>query len=217
MNNLFKIFNPTESELNEIKELLNKQNYSLTNDYFDYKLTINSSKNYSKEIKDIFKEKFYTDKDIPFVQFFHKKVSSTDFTLSGAESCTGGLVSKLLTDQPGSSKYFKHSLVTYANDSKEEILNVKKETLDEKGAVSKGTVIEMLDGLLYIKMTNLVYAISGIAGPAGGTDLTPVGTVFIGVMRNGIREVKRYYFSGNRKDIRNKATQQTLWDLYLSL
>ena len=217
MKKTLKIFDPIGNKLNEIIQILKDSEieHELTNNYFDYKLFFEDlPDNLAINIQETLGDSLYTDEDISLIEFFHKKIYGTSFTLSGAESCTGGLISKLLTDQPGSSKYFKHSLVTYANDSKEDILNVSKETLEEAGAVSKRTVVEMLDGLLYIKMTNLVYAISGIAGPSGGTETTPVGTVFIGVMRNGIRDVEKYHFTGDRITVRNKATQQTIWNLY---
>ncbi len=219
MSNIFKIFNPAKIELDNLEAFLQKENftYQLSNNYYDYKLEVRDKFEKVDKLKDIFENRFYLNEDKTFVEFFHDKILEANFTLSGAESCTGGLIAKLITDTPGSSKYFKHSLITYSNDSKKIILNVSEETLKEKGAVSKGTIVEMLDGLLYIQMTNLIYAISGLAGPDGDDKDNPVGTVFIGVMRNGIREIEKYHFSGDRVEIRNKAAQQLLWNLYKQL
>ena len=102
-------------------------------------------------------------------------------TLAVAESCTGGLIANLLTDVPGSSDYFLISAVTYANQAKIKILDVKAETLARNGAVSEQTVSEMAQGAKNIVDATYGLATSGIAGPGGGTEDKPVGTVCIGL------------------------------------
>ena len=102
-------------------------------------------------------------------------------TISTAESCTGGYISHLLTSVPGSSAYFEGAIVAYSYDFKENLLQVKHETLNTVGAVSEETVLEMLTGLLYRTRTDYGIAVSGIAGPGGGTPDKPVGTVWIAV------------------------------------
>lgn len=112
-------------------------------------------------------------------------------TISVAESCTGGLLSSLLTDVSGSSAYIKANFVTYANEAKTKYLNVSEQTLNEHGAVSVQTAEEMVKGLL--KETNSDYAIAttGIAGPTGGSKTKPVGLVYIGIgSKNDIRICK---------------------------
>lgn len=101
-------------------------------------------------------------------------------TLSTAESCTGGLVSSLLTDVSGSSEYTKVNFVTYSNESKIKYLGVKPETLEKYGAVSEETAKEMAEGLIK-NGADFALSTTGIAGPTGGSDLKPVGLVYIGI------------------------------------
>ncbi len=128
-------------------------------------------------------------------------------TLSTAESCTGGLISSSITDVPGSSEVFKSGFVTYSNQSKIAVLGVNEKTIAEKGAVSSETVDEMLTGALSITNSDTAIAVSGIAGPDGGTAEKPVGTVFIGcAVKTGKREIIRYELRGNRKAIKERTT-----------
>jgi nicotinamide-nucleotide amidase len=106
---------------------------------------------------------------------------SRNATLALAESCTGGLISDLITNVPGSSEYFLFSGVTYSNNSKMNVLGVRQETLEKFGAVSEETVREMAEGARRISGADYALATSGIAGPDGGTDEKPVGTVCIGL------------------------------------
>lgn len=96
-----------------------------------------------------------------------------------AESCTGGMIASKLVSVPGSSAYFKGSIVAYSNDIKLNVLNVKKETLDYHGAVSEATVIEMVNGAINVLGVDIAVAVSGIAGPDGGSEEKPVGTIWI--------------------------------------
>lgn len=100
-------------------------------------------------------------------------------TVATAESCTGGLISHKLTSVPGSSAYFMGSIVAYSNELKKNILKVSDQTLHNHGAVSKETVIEMVEGTLNCVHSDIAVAVSGIAGPSGGTDTKPVGTIWI--------------------------------------
>ena len=106
-------------------------------------------------------------------------------TLALAESCTGGLLAKRLTDSPGSSAYFMEGLVTYSNDAKERLLGVKHETLVEHGAVSEAVVREMADGVRKVAGADYGISVTGVAGPDGGTEEKPVGLVWIGVSGGG--------------------------------
>ena len=142
--------------------------------------------------------------------------------ISFAESCTGGLISSTLTDISGSSKVFSESFITYSNDSKFKILTVNPATLSIKGAVSEETINEMLDGLLAITDSDVVGAVSGIAGPTGGSIDKPVGTVYIGIAFRGlenIRVVKRYNFSDiySRKEIKLKTVENIFYLLISSI
>ncbi len=132
-------------------------------------------------------------------------------TLALAESCTGGLLSKVLTDIPGSSSYYKGGVVSYSNDIKEKLLNVKPETLEKHGAVSAGTAREMAEGALKNLGADISLAITGIAGPAGGTAAKPVGLVYIALSAKGkTTEVKKFRLKGRREEIRKEAAKAAL-------
>jgi len=126
-----------------------------------------------------------------------------NLTISCAESCTGGLISKLLTDVSGSSQIFLGSLIAYSNEIKENFLNVEKETLEEYGAVSLETAIEMCRGINICFNSSISVSTTGIAGPSGATENKPVGMVCFGFVINGKEFQEVEFFSGDRNDIRN--------------
>ena len=125
--------------------------------------------------------------------------------LATAESCTGGLVAAAATDIPGSSTWFAGALVTYSNEWKQTLLGVRQQTLDTCGAVSEPVVREMLDGLRDRFGVRAAIAVSGIAGPSGGTPDKPVGTVCLGVSVDTVTLVTRIQFPGNRRSVRERA------------
>jgi PncC family amidohydrolase len=126
--------------------------------------------------------------------------------ISAAESCTGGLFMSMITEIPGSSAVFTEGFVTYSNESKFNRLGVNPYTLGIKGAVSEETVSEMLDGLLSETQAGVVCAVSGIAGPGGGTKEKPVGTVVLGFCIRGDKKViRKMLFEGGRHKIRIHA------------
>ncbi len=139
-------------------------------------------------------------------QLLFDKLKEKKYNISTAESCTGGLLASKIVSLAGISEYYKEGLITYSNESKIERLGVKKEIIEKYGAVSKETVFEMLEGL----KTDTGIAISGIAGPTGGTEDKPVGTVIIGIKINEIKKVKTYLFRGDRNRIRAKAVLTAL-------
>lgn len=127
-----------------------------------------------------------------------------------AESCTGGLVASRCTDVPGSSCWFFGGFVTYDNRAKMDWLGVHEETLRRHGAVSEQTVREMATGALARSEAQVALAISGIAGPSGGTPDKPVGTVWIGwAGPDGVR-AERFHFEGDRATVRNRAADEAL-------
>ncbi len=126
-------------------------------------------------------------------------------TISYAESCTGGLASAQLTDLPGSSAVLAGSLVAYSNRIKAGILGVNQALLDSEGAVSQAVVLEMAQGCRQLFATDWAVAISGIAGPDGGSPAKPVGTVWLAVAGEGIKESVCLQLSGNRARIRQVA------------
>ena len=134
--------------------------------------------------------------------------------VSTAESCTGGWVSKALTDIPGSSAVFHYGVVSYSNGAKEHILGVKNDTLEQHGSVSEPVVGEMAEGVLNLSGADIAVAVSGIAGPTGGTQEKPVGTVwFAWAIRDGgkIRsETQQAHFDGDRELIRELTVVHAL-------
>ena len=126
--------------------------------------------------------------------------------LSSAESCTGGWLAKCCTDIAGSSTWFERGVVTYSNQSKQDLLSVKPSTLSQFGAVSEQTVIEMAQGILTHSTADISVAITGIAGPDGGSNDKPVGTVwFAWAAKNDICIAECHHFEGDRETIRRKA------------
>ncbi|HEX8961037.1 MAG TPA: nicotinamide-nucleotide amidohydrolase family protein [Geobacteraceae bacterium] len=123
-------------------------------------------------------------------------------TLSLAESCTGGLVAKLVTDVAGSSDYFLEGAITYSNAAKVRALGVSPGLLAEHGAVSSETACAMAEGMRKNSGSDIALAVTGIAGPGGGSAEKPVGTVFIALATAAGCRVERRCFSGNRDEIR---------------
>ncbi|SJM94444.1 CinA family protein [Crenothrix polyspora] len=137
-------------------------------------------------------------------------------TLALAESCTGGLISATLTDVAGSSAWFDRGFVTYSNQAKMDMLGVKPETLQHYGAVSAETVTEMVAGVLAHSSADCAIAVTGIAGPGGGTAEKPVGTVFVAWQWRGEKVlVMRKQFVGNRQSVR-RQTQRVALMTFLS-
>jgi nicotinamide-nucleotide amidase len=152
----------------------------------------------------------------------------TDALVAVAESSTGGLLSSMLTDVPGSSAYFERGVVTYSNDAKVDLLGVDRATIDEQGAVSAPTACQMARGVRDLAGTTWGVSTTGIAGPGGGTSRTPVGTVYIGVAHTDDADraettadcdsgtavsVERYEFEGRRRDCKEQFARQALSDL----
>jgi nicotinamide-nucleotide amidase len=131
-------------------------------------------------------------------------------SISFAESCTGGRVASAFTSISGVSSIFNGSVVTYSNEIKSNWLGVKEETLIKYGAVSLECVSEMLDGVIKMSGADGAVAISGIAGPDGGTKEKPVGTVYIGVKYLDKKVINRYMFKGSRDEVQRGATDRAI-------
>jgi nicotinamide-nucleotide amidase len=128
-----------------------------------------------------------------------------------AESCTGGWIAKTLTDLPGSSAWFDAGVVTYSYGAKEALLGVNPRTLERTGAVSEETVLEMVSGALARFGAGMAVAVTGIAGPSGGTPEKPVGTVWIGwKRRGGYARAKLFHFAGDREAVRRQTVAAAL-------
>ncbi|MEE8380097.1 MAG: CinA family protein [Gammaproteobacteria bacterium] len=139
---------------------------------------------------------------------------SRDWQLACAESCTGGGIAAAVTDIAGSSQWFDRGFVTYSNQAKQDMLGVAGETLENHGAVSEQTVREMVAGALSRSAAQVSVAVSGVAGPGGGTAEKPVGTVYIAWQVEGQEPVVRTeHFVGNRASIREQTVRSALQGL----
>jgi nicotinamide-nucleotide amidase len=154
------------------------------------------------------------DEDISLQQAAIKLLMSKNKTVSTAESCTGGNIAHLITSIAGSSKVYKGSIVSYANEAKENLLNVSPATLDEFGAVSEQTVTEMVKGALKELKTDYAMATSGIMGPDGGTPEKPVGTVWIAVGNDQRMKTTKAHFRFDRERNIELTTHTALTMLY---
>ena len=134
-------------------------------------------------------------------------------TVSAAESCTGGLIQSLITDNAGSSDYFLGGVVSYSNEAKMNLLGVKETTLEKFGAVSEETVREMVYGVQKLMGSDYAIAVSGIAGPGGGTENKPVGLVYIGTFGKSGIVIKKNNLSGSRLEVKNKTALTALFQL----
>ena len=140
-----------------------------------------------------------------------EQLVSRNMMLATAESCTGGWVAKVITDLAGSSQWFECALVSYHNEAKQGLLGVSEQTLKDYGAVSQPAVKEMVLGLLDRCNAKIGVSISGVAGPGGGTDEKPVGTVWMAWARPGrVLEAVKYKFEGDREQVRRQAVYQAL-------
>ena len=156
-----------------------------------------------KKIKERLGEYIYSYDNEELKVVAYKKLYNSNIKISLAESCTGGLLAKYITDIPGSSSIFESSIVTYSNASKIKLLEVQKSTIDKYGAVSEQVAIEMAKGLYKKTLSQLVVAITGIAGPSGGTKDKPVGLVYISLGYKGKINVRKLNLWGSRDRIRH--------------
>jgi PncC family amidohydrolase len=137
-------------------------------------------------------------------------LSQRGLRLAVAESCTGGLISHLVTNVAGSSVYFVGGVIAYANEAKVHLLGVHQETLDKFGAVSSETVIEMARGVRNTLSADIGISVSGIAGPGGGTPEKPVGTVWIGLSTPKEELARHFHWTGNRLDVKEQSARAAL-------
>ena len=147
----------------------------------------------------IISQYIYSYEDQTMEQIVGKLLKEKGKKLSTAESCTGGYIAHRITSVPGSSAYFEGSLITYSYEIKEHILGVKKETLNQYGAVSEQVVLAMAEAARKQFNTDYAIAASGIAGPSGGTNEKPVGTVWIAISTPNKTFAKRFQFGNDRE------------------
>ncbi len=142
------------------------------------------------------------------------KLIEMGYTITTAESCTGGLLAGRILNVSGASAVYNEGHITYSNEAKERLLGVSHETLETYGAVSRQTATEMAEGAACVANANVGLSTTGIAGPGGGTLEKPVGLVYVGCSINGEATVQECRFHGNREENRNAAVEvalQLLW------
>lgn len=140
-----------------------------------------------------------------------KALAERGLTIAVAESCTGGLITHLITNVPGSSNYFERGFVVYSNRSKEELLGVKPETLRRYGAVSRQAAREMAAGARNVSGANIALAVTGIAGPISDDSKKPVGLVYLSICcDDGSVRVQKHIYSGSRLQVKKQSARDAL-------
>lgn len=139
-----------------------------------------------------------------------KALLAKGFAITTAESCTGGMIASTLINVAGISEIYKEGYITYSNEAKQKLLGVDKEALERFGAVSEIVASQMAQGAALAAGAEAALAVTGIAGPDGGTEEKPVGLVYIGCYLNGKVTVTRNQFTGTRLMIRQETTKQAL-------
>jgi len=151
-----------------------------------------------EKLKAVIPEIIYADYEVSLEEFVGIELKSKRLTISTAESCTGGNISRMIVSVPGSSSYFKGSIIAYSNDIKVNMLGVNTATLDKHGAVSHECAAEMAEGVRRLTGSNISVATTGIAGPDGGSDHKPVGTVCIAVSSEQGTETRSFVYGTDR-------------------
>ena len=220
-----KLYGVEESEVREtIADLLLLKQPSMRIDNLDTEMHIilsasgdsedeakNIIKPIAKKIKSRFGNRIYSTKtketlEMAVVRLLEKH----DLTLSTAESCTGGLLAGRIINVPGVSEVFKEGFITYTNKSKRKTLNVSKGTLKKYGAVSTQTAKEMATGAIFASASDVSVAVTGIAGPDGGTEAKPVGLVYIACYVDEKIKIEEHRFQGDRQQVREQSVTAAL-------
>ena len=221
-----KFFGIGESHLEEVlKDHMKKEKNLILAPYaktgeVHLKITAKGkTKEEAQERTNALKEKLYElagdyiyaegDKSLPEVLL--SELKQNHHTLSTAESCTGGMIGQMITAIPGSSEPYSGGVITYSNELKKRLCQVKEETLSEYGAVSKGTACEMAEGVRKSTDSHIGISVTGIAGPGGGSEEKPVGLVYIGVSTKEKTEAFRFHFVGNRDKVRQLTAKNALY------
>jgi nicotinamide-nucleotide amidase len=159
-------------------------------------------------------ENFSIPKDTEFEELVHVlagRLNGRSWKLATAESCTGGWIAKCCTDLAGSSSWFERGFVTYSNEAKTELLGVDPAILQAEGAVSATVALQMVEGARRFSGVDVAVAVTGVAGPAGGTDDKPIGTVWFGwVVKGGVPDAEVLHFTGDRDAVRRQTVAHAL-------
>lgn len=230
---LYKIYGRSETEIKEILvDILNKNGnisiYTRThaNEVHvlaelveqDEETAKNTLKPVAKEIKKALGTMVYSTKENETMEeAVVRLLNKYELTVTTAESCTGGMIASKIVNVPGASEVFNEGFITYSNKAKRKHLDVSKNTLKKYGAVSEQTVKEMALGGVFAADSDACIAVSGIAGPDGGTDEKPVGLVYIGCCIKDNVTVKECHFQGTRYEVREQAANAALDLLRVSI
>ena len=230
---LYKIYGRSETEIKEkLGGILNKNgNISIyirthANEVHvlaelveqDEETAKNTLKPVAKEIKKALGTMVYSTKeDETMEEAVVRLLNKYELTVTTAESCTGGMIASKIVNVPGASEVFNEGFITYSNKAKRKHLDVSKNTLKKYGAVSEQTVKEMALGGVFAADSDACIAVSGIAGPDGGTDEKPVGLVYIGCCIKDNVTVKECHFQGTRYEVREQAANAALDLLRVSI
>ena len=166
------------------------------------------------ELNDIISENIYGYDDETISSAIGKLLKQKGAMLATAESCTGGLIGNFITEVSGSSAYYKGGIIAYSNELKERLLSVRHETLQQYGAVSEETAIEMARGCLVTTGADYAIATTGISGPTGATEEKPLGLVYIAIASRNEVVCNRYVFTTTRQQHQQRTANQALFDLY---
>ncbi len=223
---IYKIYGRSETEVNEklIDVLKNKGSVDVRTECVDKEVHVLAEiaeqeeerakeqlKPLHKEIKRALGTMYYSTKENETLEdAVVRLLKKHELTVTTAESCTGGMIASKIVNVAGASDVFNEGFITYSNKAKRKILDVSKNTLKKYGAVSEQTVKEMALGGVFAADSDACVAVSGIAGPDGGTDEKPVGLVYIGCcLRNDVT-VKECHFNGTRFEVREQAANTAL-------
>lgn len=163
-----------------------------------------------KEIRDRLGENIYAEGETTLENVVVEMLIERKLTVATAESCTGGLLASTLINYPGISEIFMEGAITYSNEAKIKRLGVKRETIENYGAVSEQTAKEMAEGIAKASSTDIGISITGIAGPGGGSEEKPVGLVYVGLCIKGQTKVKEFNFQGDRQKVRIRTVMNTI-------
>ena len=166
------------------------------------------------KLNDIISENIYGYDDDTISSAIGKMLNHRCASLASAESCTGGLIGNIITETAGSSAYFKGGIIAYSNELKQRLLGVRRETLEQYGAVSEQTAIEMARGCLAATGADYAIATTGISGPTGATEDKPLGLVYVAIASRNEVVCNRYVFTTTRQQHQQRTANQALFDLY---
>lgn len=153
---------------------------------------------------------YVDDQEIVLLKQIGKKLAECKWTVGTAESCTGGRIASMLASEPESSECFIGGIVSYSEDIKKNILGVSADDIEKYGVISQPVAKQMIQGACRVLECPCAIATTGFAGPDGGSDENPVGTVWIAVMSQGKIDARRFLFDGDRQEIVRQASWQAL-------